>query len=283
MRYHYRSSLPSLVLLVLSAIVLISISASAQSSISVANGDDLVDAKVLSVPGVKLPKVASESGLGGRVIVRVSVDEKGNVVDGEASGPDWVCQNVSTPDVLALRSTAKAAALQARFSPATKGGQPVPSTMILNFDFPSSASKVSVVSARVVGDGNVMLAESPDPRSEEPKPIKFGNADTPTPSPDRPAGDRQRMVSGGVLNGKAMSLPVPQYPPAAKAVRASGAVAIQVLILEDGTVFTAQAVSGHPLLRTAARVAACGAKFTRTLLEGSPVKVSGIITYNFNL
>jgi protein TonB len=84
-----------------------------------------------------------------------------------------------------------------------------------------------------------------------------------------------------VLNGKATSLPKPPYPPAAKAVRASGAVSVQVLISETGSVISASAVSGHPLLRPAAVSAARGARFSPTLLSGQPVKVSGVITYNF--
>lgn len=88
-------------------------------------------------------------------------------------------------------------------------------------------------------------------------------------------------ISGGVLNGKATSLPKPPYPPAAKAVKASGSVTVQVLIDEQGNVVTATAVSGHPLLRAAAASAARSAKFSPTLLSGKPVKVSGVITYNF--
>lgn len=90
-----------------------------------------------------------------------------------------------------------------------------------------------------------------------------------------------KTVSGGVLNGKATSLPKPPYPPAARAVRASGAVSVQVLISESGSVISASAVSGHPLLRAAAESAARGARFSPTLLSGQPVKVSGVITYNF--
>lgn len=90
-----------------------------------------------------------------------------------------------------------------------------------------------------------------------------------------------KTVSGGVLNGKATSLPKPAYPPAARAVRAGGAVAVQVLIDESGRVVSASAVSGHPLLRAAAVAAAHGARFSPTLLSGQPVKVSGVITYNF--
>ena len=90
-----------------------------------------------------------------------------------------------------------------------------------------------------------------------------------------------KTLSGGILNGKATDLPLPEYPAAARAVQASGAVSIQVLIDEEGNVISASAVSGHPLLRAAAESAARGAKFSRTLLSGQPVKVSGVIVYNF--
>ena len=83
------------------------------------------------------------------------------------------------------------------------------------------------------------------------------------------------------MNGKAISLPKPAYPPAARAVRAGGACSVQVLIDENGNVISAYAVSGHPLLRAASEAAARAARFSPTLLEGKPVKVSGVITYNF--
>lgn len=90
-----------------------------------------------------------------------------------------------------------------------------------------------------------------------------------------------KMVSGGVLNGKATSLPKPAYPPAARAVHAAGACSVQVVISETGSVISASAVSCHPLLKAAAEGAARGAHFSPTLLSGQPVKVSGVITYNF--
>jgi TonB family protein len=92
-----------------------------------------------------------------------------------------------------------------------------------------------------------------------------------------------KTISGGILNGKAISLPKPVYPPIAKQARASGTVAVQVLIDEEGNVVSASAVSGHPLLRAAAVAAARGAKFSPTKLSGKPVRVSGVITYNFTL
>jgi protein TonB len=90
-----------------------------------------------------------------------------------------------------------------------------------------------------------------------------------------------KIVSGGVLNGKATSLPKPAYPPAARAVHAAGACSVQVVISETGSVISASAVSCHPLLKAAAEGAARGAHFSPTLLSGQPVKVSGVITYNF--
>ncbi|MDQ6788246.1 MAG: energy transducer TonB [Acidobacteriota bacterium] len=92
-----------------------------------------------------------------------------------------------------------------------------------------------------------------------------------------------KTISGGVLNGKATSLPQPAYPPAAKAVRAGGTVTVQVKIDEAGNVVSASAVSGHPLLKAAAEQAARRAKFSPTMLSGQAVSVTGIITYNFIL
>lgn len=90
-----------------------------------------------------------------------------------------------------------------------------------------------------------------------------------------------KTISGGILNGKATTLVKPAYPAAAKAVRASGAVNVQVTIDEKGDVISASAVSGHPLLRASAVQAARESKFSPTLLSGKPVKVTGVIVYNF--
>jgi TonB family protein len=100
-----------------------------------------------------------------------------------------------------------------------------------------------------------------------------------TPAPPKPG----KPVSGGVLNGKAISLPAPAYPPAARAVRASGTVIVQVTIDENGRVISASAISGHPLLQQSAVGAARNARFSPTKLSGVPVKVTGTINYNFNL
>ncbi|HSS19936.1 MAG TPA: energy transducer TonB [Pyrinomonadaceae bacterium] len=88
-------------------------------------------------------------------------------------------------------------------------------------------------------------------------------------------------IRGGVLNGKAISLPVPAYPAIAKAANASGTVTVEVTIDEDGNVISAKAVGGHPLLQAASVAAARNAKFSPTKLSGQPVKVTGVLTYTF--
>jgi len=90
-----------------------------------------------------------------------------------------------------------------------------------------------------------------------------------------------KTISTGVINGKAVNLVKPPYPAAAKAVRASGAVNIQVIIDESGNVISATAVSGHPLLRAAAEEAARNSKFAPMMMSGQAVKVTGVIVYNF--
>lgn len=83
--------------------------------------------------------------------------------------------------------------------------------------------------------------------------------------------------------GKRIAFPQPAYPKLARAVRASGTVIVNVVIDEQGKIAKAEAVSGHPLLRGSAVAAALNARFEPTLLDDKPVKVSGMLTYNFKL
>lgn len=96
--------------------------------------------------------------------------------------------------------------------------------------------------------------------------------------PAREGAPKERApIQGGVLNGKAIYLPLPELPPG----EAVGTVMVQVLVDEQGTVVSARAVSGPPHLHLSAVNAARLARFTPTTLMGEPVKVSGTLTYNF--
>jgi len=94
-------------------------------------------------------------------------------------------------------------------------------------------------------------------------------------------------TDGGILNEKAISKPDPVYPPIAKyssnAAEREGRVTVRVLVGESGTVISASAVSGPALLRSAAVSAARQARFSPTLVNGKPVRVSGVLTYDFVL
>jgi len=83
------------------------------------------------------------------------------------------------------------------------------------------------------------------------------------------------------LDAQIIDAPNPSYPPIAKAAKAEGTVSVKVTVDEEGNVVAAAAVSGHPLLRSAAVDAARAAKFKPTVVDGKPVKVSAVISYDF--
>ena len=136
---------------------------------------------------------------------------------------------------------------------------------------PSNAPSLNVMSSAQLQDvspnldtnTSMVLLES-EPPSTVPKPLL-------------------KPISGGVLNGTAVSLPSPGYPDTARKMRASGMVTVDVVIDEEGKVISAKASAGPTILREAAVTAAMRARFSPTTLSGQPVKVSGVINYKFSL
>lgn len=132
-----------------------------------------------------------------------------------------------------------------------------------NADFGGSVGSSASGSVSNTHTNRIITEVEPPPAPPEPKPPK--------------------LISRGVITGDAIHLPKPAYPPIAQQSRTQGVVAVQVLIDETGKVISAKAISGHPLLSPTAVRAAYQARFKPTTLSGQPVKVSGVITYNFNL
>jgi TonB family protein len=87
-------------------------------------------------------------------------------------------------------------------------------------------------------------------------------------------------VMGGVLNDLAISLPAPD-PAAAKAANESGKVTVEVAVNEKGDVSASSVVSGPQPLWRAAGEAARQAKFPPFQKDGKPVKVAGVLIYEF--
>lgn len=88
-------------------------------------------------------------------------------------------------------------------------------------------------------------------------------------------------VTGTVVNGSQVSLPQPKYPKYARKQKLAGSVVVSIVIAEYGKVVDACAIEGPPSLALASEGAALRALFTPTTLDGVPVKVSGVISYNF--
>ncbi|MDQ3135801.1 MAG: TonB family protein, partial [Acidobacteriota bacterium] len=113
-------------------------------------------------------------------------------------------------------------------------------------------------------------------------PVVKSNDDLPPPSAEPVVKAPVRPVSSGVLNGKALTMPKPNYPEMALRARVMGVVTVEVVIDVSGRVIGARAVSGPEMLRDSAERAARQARFTPALLSGQPVRVSGVINYNFS-
>lgn len=126
-------------------------------------------------------------------------------------------------------------------------------------------------------ESEVALPQGSEGNTEQP--ATTGNAPNnqgQNQNPNQP-NQKKAPIAGGMLNGKAIYLPMPEIP----AGETSGVVLVQVLIDEQGTVVEARAVSGPQHLHAAAVNAARLARFQPTMMMGEPVKVNGTLSYSF--
>jgi len=186
-----------------------------------------------------------------------------------------------------LTGTAQVFATRKRFYSVvylnTKKDDALQDEFISSFVLPEKSSETA---ATMKPEPAVAPAEtSPVAAPAEAQPAKPSNDDSRAkPDGSAPATlepGKRPPISGGVLNGKAISLPRPDYPPGAKAAGAEGVVVIQVMIDEQGNVAEARAISGPRMLQEVSLNAALQAKFTPTIVQGEPVKVTGVLVFNF--
>jgi len=128
----------------------------------------------------------------------------------------------------------------------------------------------------VQGHSKVNITEAEGPAPVQPKPTPSTQPPT-TPERNQSPG----MVQGGILNSKAIELPEPEYPAEAKRARAGGRVLVTVVVDETGKVISAEVEDGPIQFRRPALEAARKARFKPTLVDGQPVKVSGVLEYRF--
>ncbi|MBK8302571.1 MAG: energy transducer TonB [Pyrinomonadaceae bacterium] len=207
-------------------------------------------AKVISSIPFVLSKEAEAVGIDGTLSVDITVDKSGAVKKADiVAGPAWPCGTELKKELEDVRRAVKENVMAAKFSPTIKGGKAESTDLQLKFKI-----------------GEAYQNELRKREREEA--LRNGTAPP-------------VFVKAGVVNGKALSLPKPGYPSAARPNRIGGTVSVEVHIDEKGNVVRAGAISGHPVLQDASRVAACGAKFSPTKLDGNFVRVSGVVTYNF--
>ena len=150
----------------------------------------------------------------------------------------------------------------------------------------SSGNQTRVVASLPARTSSAKLNSSqPQPLNLDLRPLSDSSKNTVAIDAEAPPAPRPLLkpVSGGVLNGKAISLPSPTYPEIARRMRTYGKVEVEVIVDENGKVISARAIAGPTALRDVAVEAALHARFTPTKLSGQPVKISGRIDYNFTL
>lgn len=119
-------------------------------------------------------------------------------------------------------------------------------------------------------EGGVEPPPRPDP-APQPKPVAQTTV----------VDNKPLSVTSVVLQGKAMTRVTPIYPHIARQIRLQGDVSVEVMISPEGRVESARVVSGHPMLAQAAKEAALGWRFGPTILNGVPVRVTGVIVFVF--
>lgn len=207
-------------------------------------------ARFLGAPEYTLTPAAEAAGIDGKLKLLVKITKEGTVKDVNVlAGPSWPCGTNPKTEIKDVREAVKANTLVAKFDPATKDGKAVSDELVLTF---------------AVGEAYRKLQE----KREREAAIASGKV---LPS----------TIKGGVLNGRALSLVRPEYPSLARSRRLTGSASVEILIDELGKVVQAGVVSGFIDFHENSRDAACSSIFSPTILDGKPVKVSGVITYNF--
>lgn len=115
-----------------------------------------------------------------------------------------------------------------------------------------------------------------EPQKEEPKPVV-----TETPQTDSPKSNEP--IDVGSLVAYATKRTPPVYPPAAKSMRTTGMVKVEVTVNEEGDVTEVQKTTGPPILQNAAKDAIRKWKFKPFVRDGQPVKAMGFVNFNFSM
>ena len=128
-------------------------------------------------------------------------------------------------------------------------------------------------------DKPVYIPSAPPTVKEQPKQA----VETPKETPKTDAPKDSSPVDVGSLIAYATKQQAPTYPPAAKSMRTTGVVKVEVTVDEKGDVTDVQKTSGPAMLQGAAKDAIKKWKFKPFVRDGQPVRATGFVSFNFAL
>ena len=114
-------------------------------------------------------------------------------------------------------------------------------------------------------------------------PTEIVAAEKPSVIPTNESSKPTGPLEVGSLIAYATKQSSPIYPPAARSMRTTGVVKVEVMVDETGGVSEVQKTSGPSLLQTAAKDAVRKWKFKPFVRDGQPVKATGFVNFNFSL
>ena len=260
------------------------------------------------------PLKAQEEGIQGRVVVKVTISQQGDVVGADVVSGDPI-----------LAESAVNTVKKWKFKPYVRNGKAVQAVMQLPFDFsfsnqirdtkpstaanaPSGASRAdqqtadagkqagsgtntadsSAASTAASGGASASAAASgasssgaPSENQEENKVANSTGANASSaPGAERP---KRVRVLQGVTETNILHKVIPVYPPEAKRHLIQGTVKLHAIIDEQGQVAELSPISGPKELVPAAMGAVQLWRYRPYLFNGKPVEVETTITVNFNL
>ncbi len=138
------------------------------------------------------------------------------------------------------------------------------------------------VTIREIGEAPTDVKPETETKPETTPPQKTTSPVT-QPKATKPASDEDDNppMDVGLLNSRAIDLPKPAYPAEAKQNGVTGQVQVKVYVDETGKVTSAEIMSGPDALQAAALEAAKRARFQPYRVNGTAVKVFGVLTYDF--
>lgn len=203
---------------------------------------------------------------------------RGSLARDEADREQWQRELSSAREALAASSGFGRAQRRPAPSPvlaAATGAQAAPGLR--------SASAASARPQPVRAGSDQSAQTNPGTRKKKRGDAAAAAAPQAAPPPDGGAQGSSTPLNVGSLLDKATERVAPAYPQTARSARLEGVVTVFLIVDEKGAVASIERTNGPGVLREAAAAAAKHWKFRPTVVNGTPVRVSGYLSFNFTL